>query len=221
MSIERSLTSWPRPSMRADFRLLPRYFGRELRSFEPSAIGKEGNVKELKGRYARRIPMELEIAPVFRAVLARHPKGRLFNFEGRKAADKLRLHLKLAGVTREELFRGTKTRKNMTSHDLRATGITWAAMRGDDLAKIMQRAAHQSYETTKVYLREAENLRDADFGVPFPPLPRELWEEQPASPGAAQAPQTPSAPSASHTSICDGLHAPIRRTRAHHKIEQR
>ncbi len=95
----------------------------------------KGKVKELKGRYARRIPIDPEILPVLRAVLARHPHGRLFNFQGRKAADKLRLHLKLAGVTREELFASSKTRKNVTWHDLRATGITWAAMRGDDLAK--------------------------------------------------------------------------------------
>jgi hypothetical protein len=37
----------------------------------------------------------------------------------------------------------------------------------------MQRAGHQSFSTTMLYVREAENL-GAHFGTPFPPLPAEL-----------------------------------------------
>jgi hypothetical protein len=33
----------------------------------------------------------------------------------------------------------------------------------------MQRAGHQDFETTRIYLREAENLA-AGFGTVFPPL---------------------------------------------------
>jgi integrase len=44
----------------------------------------------------------------------------------------LRHHLIVAGVEREELFANDATRKWITFHDLRATGITWMAVRGDE-----------------------------------------------------------------------------------------
>ena len=58
-------------------------------------------------------------------------------------------------------------------HDLRATGITWMAVRGDEHLRIKQRAGHRGFSTTEMYIREAENLRDG-FGTPFPPLPDDL-----------------------------------------------
>jgi hypothetical protein len=85
----------------------------------------------------------------------------------------LREHLQLAGVTRAELFTSDATRRAITFHDLRATGITWAAVRGDDPLRIKQRAGHRSFSTTEGYIREAENLREG-FGAPFPPLPADL-----------------------------------------------
>lgn len=90
------------------------------------------------------------------------PKGHL--------ARPLRLYLEAAGVKRAELFVTDKTRKAVTFHDLRATGITWCAVRGDDALKIKQRAGHASFSTTEGYIREAENLRQG-FGDVFPPLP--------------------------------------------------
>jgi hypothetical protein len=59
---------------------------------------------------------------------------------------------------------------------LRATGITWCAVRGDDPLKIKQRAGHTTFSTTVRYIREAENVRDA-FGDVFPPLPLSQLEE--------------------------------------------
>jgi hypothetical protein len=82
----------------------------------------------------------------------------------------LRRWLRKAGVTRRELFEDTRTTKSLTWHDLRATGLTWMAVRGDEPLKIMQRAGHGRFETTQRYVREAENLRDG-FGEVFPPLP--------------------------------------------------
>ena len=58
------------------------------------------------------------------------------------------------------------TRKAMTFHDLRATAITWCAVRGDDPLKIKQRAGHASFSTTEGYIREAENGRRLRRGVP-------------------------------------------------------
>src|SRR5208282_3675872 len=63
--------------------------------------------------------------------------------------------------------------KHVTFHDLRATGITWMAVRGDDPLRIKQRAGHSSFSTTEMYIREAENLA-AGFGDVFPTLPPEL-----------------------------------------------
>lgn len=83
----------------------------------------------------------------------------------------------LAGITRAELFPDEateSTRKAMTFHDLRASGITWCAVRGDQPLTITQRAGHSSFSTTQGYIREAENLR-VGFGAPFPELPPSLW----------------------------------------------
>jgi hypothetical protein len=68
------------------------------------------------------------------------------------------------------LHKGSPTRKPMTWHDLRATGITWLAVRGDDPLKIKQRAGHTTCQTTEGYIREAEAVREA-FGDVFPTLP--------------------------------------------------
>lgn len=38
---------------------------------------------------------------------------------------------------------------------LRATGLTWMAVRGDDPLKIMQRAGHTSFQTTQPRKRSA------------------------------------------------------------------
>jgi len=61
----------------------------------------------------------------------------------------------------------------ITWHDLRATGLTWMAVRGDDPLKIQQRAGHSDFATTQLYVRTAEAVRDG-FGEPFPPLPAAL-----------------------------------------------
>jgi hypothetical protein len=87
----------------------------------------------------------------------------------------LRQHLQAAQVTRSELFASDRYRKHITFHDLRATGITWCAVRGDDPLRIKQRAGHRAFSTTEAYIREAENLREG-FGVPFPPLPSDLTD---------------------------------------------
>jgi integrase len=66
-------------------------------------------------------------------------------------------------VKRADLFADNDRQKHITFHDLRATGITWMAVRGDDPLRIKQRAGHSSFSTTEMYIREAENLA-AGFG---------------------------------------------------------
>jgi len=96
------------------------------------------------------------------AVFERMPRHR-------DLAEGLRTYLEVAGVKRPELFTTDKTRKAITFHDLRATGLTWMAIRGDEPLQIMQRAGHENFQTTQLYVREADAIRDG-FGEVFPPL---------------------------------------------------
>jgi hypothetical protein len=136
-----------------------------------------GQLKSTKSDTARRIPIEPELRPLLET-MHRAARGRSsvapVRGTDRKLSRQVRRCLKLAGVTRADLFAmRDPTRKAMTFHDLRATGVTWCAVRGDDPLKIKQRAGHASFSTTEGYIREAENLREG-FGEVFPPLPLSL-----------------------------------------------
>jgi hypothetical protein len=100
----------------------------------------------------------------------------------------LRRWLKVAGVCRAELHKGDAQRKPLTWHDLRATGLTWLAIRGDDPLKIKQRAGHAAFSTTEIYVREAEAVREA-FDPPFPSLPVSLQVSRFASEDSPMQPK--------------------------------
>jgi hypothetical protein len=57
-----------------------------------------------------------------------------------------------------------------TFHDLRHTGITWRAVRGDEPLKIQRAAGHDDLATTQRYINEAETFEGVRFGEPFPPV---------------------------------------------------
>lgn len=143
-------------------------------------------VKSTKTGTTRRIPVE----PALRPVLSRLHQERgskpavVWMPDHEDRAILLRKHLELAGVKRAELFTSDAQRKHITFHDLRATGITWAAVRGDDPLRIKQRAGHLGFATTEIYIREAENLRDG-FGAVFPAL-TPLLTEAPLGHGLGQ-----------------------------------
>ena len=131
-------------------------------------------IKSTKTGESRRFSIEPNLKPLLDAMNDEKPEGAIFALPSeRDMARGLRRWLMHAGVKRAELHEDTPTRKALTFHDLRATGITWMAIRGDDPLKIRQRAGHQSFATTEIYIREAENLRDG-FGEVFPPLPTSL-----------------------------------------------
>lgn len=73
----------------------------------------------------------------------------------------------------DELITASDTTKPLGFHDLRATGITWRAVRGDAMQLIRQHAGHQHISTTDRYVREADGIREG-FGTVFPPLPASL-----------------------------------------------
>ena len=135
-----------------------------------------GKVKSTKSGESRRIPIEPTLVPLLERLNADRPKNdpgtsRVFWLpDDEDRAVLLRQHLLAAGVKRAELFLTDSRHKWITFHDLRATGITWMAVRGDDPLRIKQRAGHRSFSTTEGYIREAENLTRG-FGEPFPSLP--------------------------------------------------
>ncbi len=134
--------------------------------------------KATKTGSTRRFTVEPSLMPLLRAM--HRETGGVGRILGEVAIkDKyefsraLRQYLAVAGVERPELFTNDRTRKWITFHDLRATGITWLAVQGVDALKIKQRAGHANLATTEKYIRVAEELRPG-FGTVFPVLPRSM-----------------------------------------------
>lgn len=137
----------------------------------------EDATKPTKTKITHRVPIEPSLLPLLAAMVQEaHEQGRtrLVVLSGaHDLADTLRASLQRAGIHRAELFADDETRAPVTFHDLRATGITWRAIRGDDALKIQRAVGHRSLATTQRYIREAEVI-GANIGEPFPPLPLDL-----------------------------------------------
>jgi integrase len=136
-----------------------------------------GRIKQTKtgNKGMRRFAIEPELLPLVRAMHAdAKGQGPVVTMRQQKwwAAD-LRKHLEAAGIKREALYSTDDTRKRLRFHDLRGTGLTWMAIRGDDPLKIQQRAGHRTFEMTQKYIRTAEAVGEV-IGAVFPPLPESL-----------------------------------------------
>lgn len=136
-----------------------------------------GGEKAPKSGIAR-VPMDIEpeLLPLVLTMFHESGgKGRVLPGLGddREYARTLRADLVLAGVMRHELHNQSKDppREWMTMHDLRTTGITWMAVRGDHLLVIKTRAGHSDSKMTEHYIDQAAVLRKGRYGAPFPPLP--------------------------------------------------
>lgn len=141
------------------------------RSMDRSEDDKTKATKTMRSRHC---PIEARLAPLLDVLIADAPLPRLWAMPPEcDLSSRLRKYLKWAGITRAELFARDATRKRLTFHDLRATGITWMALRGDDPLKIQGRAGHANFNTTQGYIREAES-HGAGIGEPFPVLPADL-----------------------------------------------
>jgi integrase len=144
--------------------------------------------KTTKTRNTRCVPIHENLLPLLRAMHAEaNGEGLVLALPSeRTMARSLRRWLRRAGVTRDALFEASATRKPLTWHDARATGITWLAVANLDATKIQRRAGHTTIETTMGYIREAESFAGQAFGTPFPPLPPELLAgKNPSTIGAA------------------------------------
>ncbi len=88
-------------------------------------------------------------------------------------AELTRAHLRLAGVSRMALFVDSATTVQANFRSWRDSGITWLAMTGLGVDKIMRRAGHDVIQTTMGYVKQAEDV-GGELGEPFAPLPEEL-----------------------------------------------
>ncbi len=141
---------------------------------KPAARKHVAVVKPTKSGHTRRFAIEPNLLPLLTVMKEEAGgKGLVLRIRGDHLARMLRKWLKAAGADRPELHKGTATSKQLRWHDLRATGATWLAVRGDEPLKIKQRCGHQTFGTTELYIREAEAVRDG-FGEVFPPLPQAL-----------------------------------------------
>jgi integrase len=136
-----------------------------------------GRIKQTKtgNKGMRRFAVEPELLPLLRTMhVEASGQGAVVDMRQQKwwAAD-LRKHMEAAGIQREALFATDDTRKRLRFHDLRGTGLTWMAIRGDDPLKIQQRAGHRTFEMTLKYIRTAEAVGEV-IGEVFPPLPEGL-----------------------------------------------
>ncbi len=141
------------------------------------ALDDEGEAKDTKTGTVRLVPIEPALRPLL-AVLAKEQgrQGRLVTMPPEEdLSERLRKYVGWAGVTRAALFVDPKhkTLKRLTWYDLRATGITWRAVRGDNPTKVHLAAGHEDLKTTLVYIRTAEASAPT-FGEVFPALPGEV-----------------------------------------------
>ena len=140
-----------------------RSYDRNTRTIKQTKTGNKG---------IRRFAIEPTLLPLLRAMHTEAGgEGPVVTLRLQKwwAAD-LRKHMRAAGIERPELFDTDDTRKRLRFHDLRSTGLTWMAIRGDDPLKIQQRAGHTSFEMTQKYIRTAEAVGEV-IGKVFPELP--------------------------------------------------
>ena len=78
-------------------------------------------------------------------------------------------------VTVEEVMSDLEVSRS-TAYDLRATAITWWAIRGDSIGDIMERAGHAQILTTQRYMRRGRLLVSGAKEELFPRLPDELLQ---------------------------------------------
>lgn len=161
-------------------------------------------VKATKTGRDRRVPIEPTIRPLVVALCDRAGKGPLFPalpFRANAASDELRAWLKIAGVDRAALHTSDRTRRALRLYDLRATGATWCAARGDSGPAIQERLGHADYRQTQAYVRAVSTIRES-FGTPFPPLPDAFLARLPRAIGPAIGPaETPAATQDSETAM--------------------
>ena len=123
-------------------------------------------------RGSRRYSVEAEALPLLRALRDEADGPNVVSMSPQKRwAPEVREALEAAGVARPELTQTTAHSKQLRFHDLRATGLTWMALRGDSPVQIQHVAGHTDFKTTKKYIDAAGTVDLLPGEVVFPPLP--------------------------------------------------
>jgi integrase len=139
-----------------------------------------GEVKTTKTNDVRKVPIEPTLLPLL-VEMHRQAKGEGSVITAmpprEELAGRLRKYLAWAKVTRADLFADDETRRPLCFHDLRHTGVTWRALRGDEPLKLQRAAGHDDLRTTQRYINEAQTFEGASFGEPFPSLPLGLFSD--------------------------------------------
>jgi integrase len=96
---------------------------------------------------------------------------------GDRIAPQFRELLALAGVNRPRLTADNATEEQIDFRSLRDTHATWLALAGVADKIIQRRLGHASPTTTDRYVKAAESFDREGVGLPFPPLPKEVWSK--------------------------------------------
>lgn len=126
---------------------------------------------------SRHFAVEPVLKPLLAAMWAERSKpGLVFPTLGH-LADVLRKDLMTAKVARAALHVRRAGSQPLRFHDLRATGITYMAIRGDSDQDVRERAGHSDFETTLLYIRRGHLALTSAIGRPYAPLPECLLGE--------------------------------------------
>jgi integrase len=139
-----------------------------------SADADTGVIRHTKTKDVRKVPIEPTLIPLLRKMHEEAAgEGKVIGAMPPREewAARLRKYLKWAGIKRADLFADDNTRRQISFHDLRHTGITWRALRGDEPLKVQRAAGHDDLRTTQRYINEAQTFEGENFGEPFPTLP--------------------------------------------------
>jgi integrase len=91
-------------------------------------------------------------------------------------AELLRKDLRTVGVERDALFiEHDSSQRALVFHDLRDTGLTHMAVRGDSPILIQWAGGHTDFKTTQGYIARGQAERRR-IGEPLPPLPPSLFQ---------------------------------------------
>ncbi|MBK6517287.1 MAG: site-specific integrase [Polyangiaceae bacterium] len=113
----------------------------------------DGEAGSTKTEKPRRVPIEPALAPLLRQLReGRSPGDAVMELPARHMSRGLRTWLHNADLGGSEL-QTSATSAALTWHDLRATWITWRAIRGDAPIEIMVGAGHDDFATTQRYIR--------------------------------------------------------------------
>src|SRR5690606_28601902 len=80
-------------------------------------------------------------------------------------AERLRMYLRAAGVTRPQLFESSENRIALRAHDLRATFVTISLALGKSEAWITDRTGHKSSQMIYRYKRAARTHTELALGA--------------------------------------------------------